>query len=176
MTSRELVKCLKDRPCDVCRFRDEHGCHRWTCVFEDEIEAEPMVTNKNLKPCPFCGDTVNIHYVSDEKAFTVWHDNENCIFVEPLWIYGDNIKSLSDAYDAWNKRKMTFNDKAEIVISQLRADRDRLLKAIGDIKAEIQETIDSTPYRYHDYEDGRIDAYEDCLELIDKHIRGKADE
>lgn len=91
------MKCLKA----VCKFRDENGCHKWSCVFE----AEPMVTNKKLKPCPFCGDTVNIHYVSDEKAFTVWHDNENCIFVEPLWIYGDNIKSLSDAYDAWNKRK-----------------------------------------------------------------------
>ena len=43
---------------------------------------------------------------------------------------------------------------------------------IEDIKAEIQETIDTTPYRYRDYEDGRIDAYEDCLEIIDKHISG----
>ena len=32
---------------------------------------------------------------------------------------------------------MTFEDKAEIVISQLRQDRDRLLNTIEDIKAEI---------------------------------------
>ncbi len=48
-------------------------------------------------------------------------------------------------------------------------DYKRLLGAVDAIKTEIQETIDSTPYHYHDYEDGRIDAYEDCLEFIDKH-------
>ena len=41
MTSKELLNCLKDRPCSVCKFRDEHGCHKWTCVFEEETEDEP---------------------------------------------------------------------------------------------------------------------------------------
>ena len=41
MTSKELLKCLKDRPCSVCKFRDENGCHKWTCVFEEETEDEP---------------------------------------------------------------------------------------------------------------------------------------
>ena len=34
---------------------------------------------------------------------------------------------------------MTFEDKAEIVISQLRADRDRLQNAIDNIRAEIEQ-------------------------------------
>ena len=35
---------------------------------------------------------------------------------------------------------MTFEDKAGVVISQLRADRDRLLTILDEIKAEIAYT------------------------------------
>lgn len=47
---------------------------------------------------------------------------------------------------------MTFEDKTEVVISQLRADRDRLQNAFDNIRAEImalesQYPIDdNTPY------------------------------
>lgn len=34
---------------------------------------------------------------------------------------------------------MPFEDKVEIVITQLRADRDRLAKALNDIRAEIEQ-------------------------------------
>lgn len=34
---------------------------------------------------------------------------------------------------------MTYEEKSEIVISQLRADRDRLLAVLDKIKAEIEE-------------------------------------
>ena len=30
----ELIECLTDRPCDVCRFKTENGCNRWECVFK----------------------------------------------------------------------------------------------------------------------------------------------
>ena len=30
----ELIGCLTDRPCDVCRFKTENGCNRWECVFK----------------------------------------------------------------------------------------------------------------------------------------------
>ena len=43
MTSRELLKCLKDRPCAVCKFRDENGCHKWTCVFEQPTDDETVI-------------------------------------------------------------------------------------------------------------------------------------
>ncbi len=36
-TTTEAVKTLtylKDRPCDVCKFRTENGCTEWYCVFE----------------------------------------------------------------------------------------------------------------------------------------------
>ena len=34
MTDRELLECLKDRPCDACKFRKENGCSKWDCVFK----------------------------------------------------------------------------------------------------------------------------------------------
>ena len=30
----EQIGCLTDRPCDVCRFKNENGCNRWECVFK----------------------------------------------------------------------------------------------------------------------------------------------
>jgi hypothetical protein len=60
-----------------------------------------------LKKCPFCGDDVHIQYESDAKAFSVWHDNKECIFIHTLWIDGEKAKSLSDAYALWNKRVNT---------------------------------------------------------------------
>lgn len=37
---------------------------------------------------------------------------------------------------------MTFEDKAEIVIKQLREDRDRLQNAFEQIRSEIEQTAD----------------------------------
>lgn len=61
-----------------------------------------MISNSKLKPCPFCGDSVNITYTSFENAFEVWHDNNKCPFVEPFFI--DEAESLSEAYNIWNTR------------------------------------------------------------------------
>lgn len=58
---------------------------------------------------------------------------------------------------------MTFEEKAEIVISQLRADRDRLLDALDKIRAEIEQ---------HRRKTQGIDPYGlvgDCLDIIDKY-------
>lgn len=40
MTSRELLNCLTDRPCSVCKFRKENGCTKWDCVFDKKPEEE----------------------------------------------------------------------------------------------------------------------------------------
>lgn len=71
---------------------------------------------------------------------------------------------------------MTYEDKAEIVISQLREDRDRLLKAIDNIKAEITSKYDSIPFRYNDYDDGWIDGLEWALSVINKYVSAKENE
>ena len=34
MTDRELLDCLTDRPCQVCKFNKEDGCCKWECVFD----------------------------------------------------------------------------------------------------------------------------------------------
>ena len=66
---------------------------------------------------------------------------------------------------------MTFEDKTVIVISQLRADRDRLQNAIDKIRAEISEYKDDKII--HAERNEMIDI---VLEIIDKHIGGDADE
>lgn len=38
MTREELLDCLTDRPCDVCKFHTETGCSKWKCVFEEPID------------------------------------------------------------------------------------------------------------------------------------------
>ena len=61
---------------------------------------------------------------------------------------------------------MTFEDKTVIVISQLRADRDRLQNAIDNIRAEISEYKDEKII--HAERNEMIDI---VLEIIDKHIK-----
>lgn len=58
---------------------------------------------------------------------------------------------------------MTFEDKAKVVIAQLRADRDRLAKALNDIRSEIEQEykVESA----HPYGQGLRRA----LEIIGKH-------
>lgn len=66
-----------------------------------------MISNSKLKPCPFCGDTVNIIYNSVSDVFHVYHDHvtrlEECKF-NAFEIDGYYAKSLSDAYKIWNTR------------------------------------------------------------------------
>lgn len=31
----EKLDYLVDRPCEVCKYRTEYGCSRWSCVFEE---------------------------------------------------------------------------------------------------------------------------------------------
>ena len=35
----ELMKHIKGRPCEVCEFHDEEGCHKWDCVFDEWLHA-----------------------------------------------------------------------------------------------------------------------------------------
>ena len=57
-----------------------------------------------MKPCPFCGDTVNAIYNSALKCFFIYHDNKACI-LEGISIDYDSAKSLSEAKEVWNTRK-----------------------------------------------------------------------
>lgn len=39
MTDKELLDCLTDRPCAVCRFHEEKGCTEWECVFDEREQV-----------------------------------------------------------------------------------------------------------------------------------------
>ena len=65
---------------------------------------------------------------------------------------------------------MTFEEKAAIVIEQLRADRDRLLGVLDKIRAEIEQITDTMGVRYNPYVN-KIDV----LQIIDKYREGDAE-
>ena len=59
---------------------------------------------------------------------------------------------------------MTYEEKSEIVIRQLREDRDRLLDALDKIRAEIAD-LDDAEYEFEGY----YKAVNDALQIIDKY-------
>lgn len=36
MTRAEILNCLTDRPCEVCKFHSDGHCSVWDCVFEEK--------------------------------------------------------------------------------------------------------------------------------------------
>ena len=36
MTRAEILDCLTDSPCEVCKFHESGRCERWDCVFEEK--------------------------------------------------------------------------------------------------------------------------------------------
>ena len=38
MTRAEILDCLTDRPCEVCKFHESGRCERWDCVFEEQTD------------------------------------------------------------------------------------------------------------------------------------------
>lgn len=39
MTDNEKLSCLIDRPCTACKFHNEDGCVKWSCVFEEKSDV-----------------------------------------------------------------------------------------------------------------------------------------
>ena len=69
---------------------------------------------------------------------------------------------------------MTYEEKSGIVISQLRADRDRLQDALDKMRAEIKATSHGKWYV------GRLDGkteevllMDEVMEIIDKYRKGE---
>lgn len=59
MTAKEMLACLGGRPCDACRFNEEGGCTKWTCVFEekpDEIDKLAMLSDIYMEGVNMTGE------------------------------------------------------------------------------------------------------------------------
>lgn len=71
---------------------------------------------------------------------------------------------------------MTFEDKAKIVIAQLRADRDRLQGALDKIRSEIMRLdydLDTVEYDHDDMAHSDMIhkiCREEVLQIIEKYI------
>ena len=48
MTKAEILDCLTDRPCDVCRFHESGKCERWNCVFEEKPDDAEDCADKRM--------------------------------------------------------------------------------------------------------------------------------
>lgn len=77
----------------------------------------------------------------------------------------DGVEALQMAIDSLG-RSEKFKEKAEVVISQLRADRNRLEDTIDKIKAEIED-IYCGQYCENPYKAASV--REMALEIIDKY-------
>lgn len=73
---------------------------------------------------------------------------------------------------------MTYEEKSEIVIRQLREDRDRLLDAMDKIRAEIESNMESIIGKYDSsipksnmpsYKIERNKVRKECISIIDKY-------
>jgi hypothetical protein len=69
------------------------------------------------------------------------------------------------------EQESAFQKKAEIVISQLRADRDRLQNALDKIRAEIEQT----DFDFGDFYDHTDTIIQIVLEIIDKYTTESED-
>lgn len=71
------------------------------------------------------------------------------------------------SFDCMEYRSTNFDKRAEVIISQLRADRDRLQNALDSIRDEIAEFEEEVFHRPNtDYSD--YAAVRHCLEIVDK--------
>lgn len=62
---------------------------------------EEIKNNKELKPCPFCGERPILQKLSTKTVYRVTCDNdENC----GVFCYTDEKGSQQIAIDAWNDR------------------------------------------------------------------------
>jgi hypothetical protein len=81
------------------------------------------------------------------------------------------LKELRAYRKICHKEYENYLKKSEVVISQLRADRDRLLKAFDDMKSEIEKL---QTYKMFIGEKTVYVERDDVLAIIDKH-RGESE-
>ena len=68
---------------------------------------------------------------------------------------------------------MTFEDKAKVVIAQLRADRDRLQGALDKIRSEIEQFAKNP--NFGDLSLGASCGAMKALEIIDKYMEERSE-
>ena len=70
---------------------------------------------------------------------------------------------------------MTYEEKSAIVISQLRADRDRLQEALDKIRAETEalNPVDYVSMSSYEGHKGASDMKDDVLRIIDKYTESE---
>lgn len=110
-------------------------------------------TSCNVCPyLPICGDMPADYELGDDLEVT------NAIV--------ETAKALDQEPIDYKTQYENYLKKSEVVISQLRADRDRLLKAFDSMRAEIADLADSDAYG--DIQKAFNNGLWKAVEIIDK--------
>lgn len=49
MNRKEMLACLTDRPCAVCKYHSDNGCTQWKCVFEQETCEDAISRSEAIR-------------------------------------------------------------------------------------------------------------------------------
>lgn len=132
------------------------------------VEQEPKWIQPSVKPQEPCEDAISRQaYI---ERFKKWGysefgrkmDNEELAIRVAMSLPPVNPQEPID----YKAQYESFAKKAEIVISQLRADRDRLADVFDKIRAEIEQTAKDYD-KYDDYR--RVRGLWIALDIIDKY-------
>ena len=178
------IKALSAEPCECT----EHPCLGKLCRYYQE-PCEDAISRKEV--------IETIEWYDKDRYIECSNDMIEYIkkmpSVKPQYTEAEIQKmqemeqaEIQKAYELGKERSEKFQQKAEVVISQLRADRDRLEDEIAEIRAEISEygsiwvqyTIKGTTNKdIEDIVENAIkQAKEQVLYIIDKHTKGREGE
>ena len=101
-----------------------------------------------------------------DNSYTSWSNGKNYAFNKALEI----IDKYIEGKGAYLDLNISAEDKDHI---QKIVEVEWYKKAIEDIRTEIKRKKNSIPWRNTQYQDGQIEAFEDALEIINKHIGGE---
>lgn len=84
-------------------------------------------------------------------------------------VLSETIEALEQEPIDYKTQHENYLKKSEVVISQLRADRDRLQDAFDKVKAEIKQYQSDYDVHGTEYDRTAWKAFNRCLKVIDKY-------
>ena len=101
MTNAELLSCLTDRPCTVCKFHSENGCGKWNCVFDGKPEDNDSDTLKdNIKW--LIGIYQDEIHKAEEDRLREGISISNAFLTGKIGAYGKAVADLRDLIEGEN--------------------------------------------------------------------------
>lgn len=88
----------------VCTIKQAQSQKQAEIKRKNYMEKKYMDNQMNLKPCPFCGEQVEIEYSEHTKHFFAYHDLKKSECIIKLAILLRNAHTKEQAIEVWNRR------------------------------------------------------------------------